>query len=257
MRALTSLKPRNAAFTLMEILVVVAIIMVLAAIAFPVYSTVKMRSNKAEALNMMRQLTAAAGSYAAQNDGDLPKEDAKGTDTWQAAADPANATAWYNALPKLTGRRTVGDYATDPRAYYTKDNMLFLPGAIYPESDKKLVRPLFAVAINTKLQRKDEEGNKPKLKIMHIAEPARTVLFLEQGLPSEKKSVATQNKYDGSCKGSARSFVGRYGDTGLLGFVDGHVETVAPKDTLTETGKFPFPQTEIVWTRTADEDPNK
>jgi type II secretory pathway pseudopilin PulG len=241
----------------MEILVVVAIIMVLAAIAFPVYTTVKMRSNKAEALNMMRQLTGAAGTYAAQNDGELPKEDAKGTDSWQAAADPLNAKAWYNALPKILGKKSVGEYANEPRAFYTKDNLLFLPGATYPENDKKLVRPLFAVAINTKLQRKDADGVKPTLKVMNVAEPARTVLFLEQGLPDEKKAIAMQNKYDGSCKGSARSFVARYGNTGLLGFVDGHVETVDPKDILTETGKFPFPVTDIVWTRTPDEDPNK
>ncbi len=236
---------------------VVAIVLVLASIAFPVYSTVKMRSNKAEALNMMRQLSGAAGSYAAQNDGELPREDAKGTDSWHTAAGSENSKAWYIALPKLLGKKTVGDYALDPRAYYTKDNLLYLPGAIYPENDKKLVRPLFAVAINTKLQRKDSEGVKPILRMVNIAEPARTVLFLEQGLPDEKKAMPTQNKYDGSCKGSARSFVARYGGTGLLGFVDGHVETADPKDLLTESGKFPFPVTDVIWTRSADEDPNK
>ncbi|MGV3533290.1 MAG: type II secretion system protein [Chthoniobacteraceae bacterium] len=256
MRALRLSTKRRSAFTLLELMVVIAIIMVLAAIAFPVFTTVKMRSHKAEALNMMKQLMAAAGSYAAVNNNELPKEDAKGTDDWQAAADPANEKAWYNALPKLAGAKTVGEYAINPRAYYTKENMLFLPGANYGD-DKKLVRPLFAVAINTKLQRKDEDGKKPTLRLVHIPEPSRTVLFLEQGLPDEKKSQPMQNKYDGSCKGSARSFVGRYGNTGLLGFVDGHVETHDPRDVLTSTGRFPFPQEEIVWTRTADEDPNK
>ena len=257
MRVFPHLKKSYSAFTLLELMVVIAIIMVLAAIAFPVYSTVKMRSSKVEAMNMMRQLTGAALSYAAANDNELPREDSKGTDTWQAAADPLNEKAWYNALPKLVGRKTVGDYAKDPRAYYSKDNMLYLSGATYPEGDKKLVRPLFAVAINTKLQRKDEDGKKPPLKLVNITEPARTVLFLEQGLEGEKKSQPMQNKYDGSCKGSARSFVGRYGNTGLLGFADGHVETADPREVLTETGMFPFPQEEIVWTRTADEDPNK
>jgi prepilin-type N-terminal cleavage/methylation domain-containing protein len=75
MTSLPRLTRRDSGFTLMEILVVVAIIMVLAAIAFPVFSTVKMRSNKAEAMNMMRQLTGASGSFAAQNDGSLPLED--------------------------------------------------------------------------------------------------------------------------------------------------------------------------------------
>lgn len=257
MRDLFPLRSRKSAFTLMELLVVIAIIMVLAAIAFPVFATVQMRSNKATAMNMMKQLTGAAITYAAQNNAELPKEDSKGTDTWQAAADPENSQAWYNALPKLMGKKPVGEYVNDPRAFYTKDNLLYLPGATYPENDKKLVRPLFAVAINTKLQRKDEGGKKPPLRMANIAEPARTVLFLEQGLPGEKKAHGTQSKYDGSAKGSARSFVARYGETGLISFVDGHVEEVKGKDLLTETGKFPFPPEGIVWTRSADEDPNK
>jgi prepilin-type processing-associated H-X9-DG protein len=241
----------------MEILVVVAIILVLAAIAFPVYTTVQQRAHKGVAANAMRQLASATAAYIAQNDGELPREDAKGTDDWKAAADPENTKAWYNALPKLMGKRTVGDYAKAPRDYYTKENLLFLPGAIYPADDKKLVQPLFAIAINTKLQRRDEDGKKPALKIGQVAKASKTVLFLEQGLPDEKKALPMQNKYDGSCKGSARSFVARYGETGGLCFVDGHVEFVQAKDLLTNTGKFPFPPEGVLWTRHEEEDPNK
>ena len=241
----------------MELLVVIAIIVVLAAIAFPVYSTVRQRSNKAAALNVMRQLASATAAYMSQNDSELPREDAKGTDDWMAAADPLNVKAWYNALPKLLGMKTVGEYANFPRDYYTKQNLLYLPGATYPEGDKKLVLPLFAVAINTKLQRKDAEGDKHPVKYGQITNPAKTVLFLEQGLPDEKKSVPTQNKYDGSCKGSARSFVGRYGGQGVITFVDGHAEVADPAELLTETGRFPFPPEGVHWTRSADEDPNK
>lgn len=240
----------------MEILVVVAIILVLAAIAMPVYSTVQQRANKAVSMNVMKQLASATAAYISQNDGDLPREDSKGTDNWNAAADPANAKAWYNALPKILGVKTVGDFARTPREFYTKSNLLYLPGATYPADDKKLVQPLFAVAINTKLQRKDAEGNKGA-KLSQISNASKTVLFLEQGLPSEGRSVGTQSKYDGSCKGSARSFIGRYGGVGALCFVDGHMEFYEPKDLLSETGKFPFPQENIVWTRTPEEDPNK
>ena len=120
---------RSAGFTLMEILVVIAIILVLAAIAFPVIATVQSRANKAYAMNNMKQLGSAAGAYSSQNDGLLPAEDAKGTDNWNSAALPENSKAWYNALPALLNKKTVAQYASNPQAYYTKDNLLFLPGA--------------------------------------------------------------------------------------------------------------------------------
>ncbi len=251
-------------FTLMEILVVIAIILVLAAIAFPAYLVIQKNAHRTHAMNNMKQLGAACITFASQNDNYFPNEDSKGKDNWQNAAKPENVKAWYNALPKILGQKGVGDYAATPRDYYTKQNILFLPGATYPDSDKKLVAPLFAMAVNTKLQRKDPENleaKKEPLKINQVTEPSRTVMFLEQGLPSESKTFELQaNKdYDGSPKGSAKSFVGRYGGQGVLVFMDGHAEIVHAKDLLNETGRFPFPVSAsgIIWTRTPEEDPNK
>lgn len=247
------------AFTLMEILVVVAILLVLAAIAFPTYRSIQMRANKAVALNNMSQLAGALATYVAQHHGLLPEEDAKGADTWQIAALPESAKAWYNALPRLLGTKGTGDFAGIPRDYYTKQNILFLPGAKYPDSDRKLANPIFAIAMNTKLQRKDIDGRKSGLKMDMITNPARTVMLIEQGIQGEEKGASVQSKkdYDGSPKGSAKSMAGRYGGAGVLVFMDGHAEVVQVKNLLTETGRFPFPQTDIVWTRTPEEDPNK
>ncbi len=259
-KSIPSQTPSSAsAFTLMEILVVVAIILLLAAIAFPVFSAIQTRAHKAVAIRNMTQLATAVGNYAAQNDGTLPEEDAKGPDTWQAAALPESEKAWYNCLPRMLGHKGVGDYSIIPRDFYDKQNLLFLPGAKYPETDKKLVKPLFAVAINSKLQRKNEDDEKLPLKMSMITHPSQTVLFLEQGLPGEEKGAAVQSKkdYDGSPKGSAKSMAGRYSGSGVLVFVDGHAETRQVKDVLTETGRFPFPQTDIIWTRIPEEDPNK
>jgi type II secretory pathway pseudopilin PulG len=242
----------------MEILVVIAIILVLAAIAFPVYGAIRNKANKAVALNNMRQLSAALMTYAGQNDQNLPAESAKGPDTWQAAADPENGRVWYNALPKLLGHKPVGDYANSPRDFYTKDNLVFLPGAVYPDSDKKLVSPLFAIALNTKLQRKDESGNKGA-KLNQITNPGRTVLFFEHGIKGEQKASPTQPAYDGTPKGSARSFVARYGGQGVITFCDGRAETIEVKDILTETGKILWIQgqmPDVIWCRTPEEDPN-
>jgi len=247
---------RPAAFTLMEILVVVAIIMVLAAIAVPVYSSMRSRSNKVATMNNMRQITVALATYAGQNDGDFPMENMGSGETWDNAATPAAEKVWYNALPRLLGQKGVGNYANSPRDFYAKENLLFLPGAQYPASDKKLIQPLFAFAINTKLQRKDASGSKQKAKLSQITHPSRTVAFLEEGLPGEPKALAVQSKYDGSPKSAGRSFVERYGGQGVITFIDGHAESLSAKDLLTETGRLIYPQTNIVWTRTPEEDPN-
>jgi type II secretory pathway pseudopilin PulG len=245
-------------FTLFEFLIVVAIVVVLAVIAVPVYSAMRQRAHKQVALDKMRLLGGALANYAAQNGGALPAEDADGKDDWNGVAKPEAKDAWYNALPRLIGRKAASDFASTPADFYKDENVLFLPGANYPDK-RKIVEPMFAIAFNTKLARTDANGEKQKVKLDQITNPGRTVVLQEQGLPNEKKTLEVQSKrdYDGSPKGSAKSFVGRYAGQGVLYFADGHAELVAAKGLLTETGRFPFPQTDVIWTRTPEEDPNK
>src|SRR5687767_5891011 len=220
----------HAGFTAMEAIVVVAIIVVLVAIAVPVVSAFRLRAHKATALDRMRLLTGALVTYAQQNAGTLPAEDATGNDSWQAIARPEARDAWYNALPRVLGRKTAGDFANSPTTFYSEENLLFLPGANYPDK-KKFIQPLFAIAFNTKLQRKDAQGKKERTKLESITQPGRTVGLLEQGLLNEDRTLEVQTKkdYDGSPKGSAKSFVGRYNGEGVLGFLDGHVKLVPVK----------------------------
>ncbi len=240
----------------MEVLVVVAIVVVLLAIAIPTYSHFITKGYQSTAVANMRSLGVAFGTYAAQNDGRFPMEDASGPNTWSAATKPENQKVWYNALPHILGQRTAGDFASDPRAFYTKTNVLFFPGAKYPDGDRRIERPLFAVAMNSRLQRKDEFGNKSDRRLAQAQRPSSTVLFFEQGLRGEKKSYGAQGAYDGAPKGTARSFVGRYNGIGVVCFLDGHTELYRVHDMLTETGALPFPQTEIVWTLDPEADPN-
>lgn len=244
----------------MRVLVIAAALLVIFTLGVPIFRLIRQTSHKADTLARMTKLSAAVRTYVSQHDGLLPEEDAKGTDSWKAAADPASVNVWYNALPKLAGSKAVGEYAASPEEFYTPGNLLYLPGADYPEK-RKLEQPFFAIAMNTKLQTTGLEGQKPPLKMSDIVNPSRTVLFLEQGLPGETRSMPQQTKkdYDGASKGSAKSFVARYRNKGWLLFADGHTEDVTATDLLTETARFPFPPgpDDVIWSRTPEEDPNK
>ncbi len=262
------LQPRSiprppAAFTIMEILVVVAIILVLAAIALPVYASVRNKANKVAATHNMKQITTALISYCGQNEGDFPQENLPSPTGWENAADPVLAAkVWFNVLPRMAGSKGVGDYRSLPHDYYTKDNLLFLPGAKYPAD--KLGEPYFAFALNTKLQRKTEDKEtkaktKGTAKLSQIPMPSRTVAFLEAGMKGEERPLPTQPKYNNDPKAGPRSFVQRYGDQGMLAFLDGHVDNFSVKDLLTETGKISWTAGEVprvIWCRTPEEDPN-
>ena len=256
----------------MEILVVLAIIVVLAALTFPIIGKVRANSNKASAVNILRNLGSALGNYAAQHDGELPDEDLKGKDGWPETMKAGSENVWYNALPRVMGAKGIGDFVKEGNnaGIYTSQSVLFLAGAIYPA--KKMEKPLFSIAVNTKLHRNQpaegSKGKKDKVKanvrLSALKSLSRTVMFMEQGLPGEAKSHETISKgdYDGSCKGSATSFAARYGGKGIISFADGHTEEVAGKDLLDSSGLIIWDSTTvnnpsaIIWTADPAENPN-
>ena len=91
-----------------------------------------------------------------------------------------------------------------------------------------------------------------------ISNPVRTVLFLEQGIKGETKAMKQQPGYDGSPKGSAKSFVARYNGFGVITFLDGHAELVEGKDILEENGQFKWPVQpgDIIWGKSTEENEN-
>jgi prepilin-type N-terminal cleavage/methylation domain-containing protein len=243
-------------WTLIETLITVAIVAILAAIAIPVSTSMKKRAYRAGAVEKLKSLGAAFVSYTADSGGELPWEDAPGTDDWQAAADPANAKAWYNALPDLMMHPPLGDLADNPQRMYSDDYPLFLPGAPYPKSDKKLGKPYFAMAMNSRLQRKDDSGVKIRGTLSSILAPQRTVVFLERGMPGDKETNPGQRGFDAGAKANPRAFAARWNGKGLLIFADGHVEMFAVSDLISNGGQIKTPQISVVWTRDPDDDPN-
>jgi prepilin-type N-terminal cleavage/methylation domain-containing protein/prepilin-type processing-associated H-X9-DG protein len=251
-------KPTQArGFTLIELLIVVAVVVALAAIGTSIYRSSKERANQSAALQKMKTLGAAFATYTVDSNGALPAEDSLGSDDWLSAAKPENEGAWYNALPKLMGAKSVGELGqSDPAGLYDKSHPLHIPGAPYPGASKRLAKPAFAVAMNSRLQRKGEDGLKPPGKLDQIQAPGKTVILFERGLPNDKKTMPAQSGFDGSPKGNAGAFAARHNQKGSLIFADGHAELKSASDLLTTAGGIIVPQNSIVWTMNPDEDPN-
>ena len=73
------------AFTLIELLLVIAIVAILAALLLPALSSAKSRGQQVACLNHLRQLGMAFHLYAADNEGKLPENSPavyKGTNSW-------------------------------------------------------------------------------------------------------------------------------------------------------------------------------
>ena len=242
---------------MMEILVGVAILVVVAVIAFTFMKSGRQKAHMAAATKKMEALGGAFEQYARDNNGLLPLEDAPGKDTWLKAKEAENAAVWYNALPKAMGEAAVGELTDNPRDFYKSSYCLYVPGAPYPKGDKKLKEPLFAIGMSSRLQRKSEDSEvKEQGTVASIMKPASTVIFLERGLPKEKKIWAGQKGFDGSPKANPANFAARHNQKGLLLFADGHVESRKPSEIISKSGLAPFPPDDVVWSRDPGEDPN-
>jgi hypothetical protein len=145
--------------------------------------------------------------------------------------------------------------------FYSTQNPFYLPGAQYPQKSM-LTKPLFAVAINSKLQKKDKDGVKSDVKYSQMTDRlSRTAIFFERGLPGESRAHPTISKsdYDGSCKGTAKKFVARYTEKGVIAFLDGSAREFAGKDLLDSSGSILWDQNDpssILWTVDPTSNPN-
>src|SRR5438034_1518263 len=102
------------AFTLIELLVTIATIAVLAGLLVPALAQAKAKVKRIACFNGMKQWALAAHTYADDNNGALPREEAvDGPNHWDITTLETNANVWYNCLPKEFGQgnRSVADYA--------------------------------------------------------------------------------------------------------------------------------------------------
>lgn len=121
-------------FTLVELLVVVAIIAILAGLALPVFTSVQERARATQDLNNLRQIGLATQTYLNDHDGVyfLPTTD------WMTTLHPKYLSSW-NVFHSPFDRRSLTDNdASAPISYGFNSNAKVAAGALLTD---RIVRP--------------------------------------------------------------------------------------------------------------------
>jgi prepilin-type N-terminal cleavage/methylation domain-containing protein len=208
------------AFTLIEILVVVAIVTILAALAFPTLGSMLSRADTANDINKLKQIGAAMSAFATDNNGRLPNDDlplpppAPGTYVWAEVVD-----RYFEPVPSFRSN-TSYNWVNRPNSPFFSKACDPFPGFAQPSAAFPLwTRPL-AFSYNKYLNDPQWDGY-----INRIPQPSKTVVVAEVNgvntLPmSPDNPPATKSNVQATYR------VSRPGNTALYLFADYHVETL-------------------------------
>jgi prepilin-type N-terminal cleavage/methylation domain-containing protein/prepilin-type processing-associated H-X9-DG protein len=185
------LRPRSG-FTLTELLVAIAILAVLIALIMPTFSSVQSRGRGASCLNNLRQLAAAWGMFAAENDGRLVESN----NGWAQGANTLAAIQQGGLFPYLKDTkvyRCPSDDSNHLRSYS-------MSGKLCNNQDKPVI-------------------NVPTM--ANIPNPAQTLLFIEENDPRGYNMGAWKLDH---ITPKWVDFCPAWHDTGAnMAFADGHV----------------------------------
>ncbi len=191
----------RSAFTLVEMLVVVAIILLLSAMLFPVLEAALGKAESASCVSNMRNLGLAARLYCDDYDGRIV---------------PA-------MLPHPTDGRICWDVTMQP--YINNELLLLCPTDEHPRKVRGALSVPHSYGINLELA---EVGGymASSLTLAGISDPLGTVLFCEL---AGQRYATCGVRY--SLNGLERVAVNRHGNGANYTFVDGHTKWLRPEAT--------------------------
>jgi prepilin-type N-terminal cleavage/methylation domain-containing protein/prepilin-type processing-associated H-X9-DG protein len=253
--------PGGKGFTLVELLVVIAVIAILGGILLPVLGRSKDAAHKTTCLNNLKQWTTGFLMYVDDNEDQTPRESATpggvSLENWSQVRHTFSQDVWYNSLPGILGQRPASDYFFVREEFYDTKRLMHCPKAHFPEFAELQNWVFFSVAMNSKLI----NGSELTIRWTTVREPAKTVVFLDNRLDNEPEVHPAQDDFDlGQPSAYASRFSTRHRGTGNLAFGDGHVDNkrgAAVVDTQgPNLGRAIFPQGDVVWTPDAGMSPN-
>ncbi|MBX3733294.1 MAG: type II secretion system protein [Verrucomicrobiae bacterium] len=248
-----------AGFTLVELLVVIAVLGVLASLLLPVLGRAKALARETECAGRLRQWTVAQTLYADDNDGRIARESFEpngvSLNTWGEVTHPFARDVWYNALAVHMGVPRTAEFGPSSvrPGFYHRARIHHCPQAPFPRRRLEDPAVFFSLAMNSKLIMWPHTT----VRITQVLRPAGTVAFLENRLPDDAPAAPdqTQDQQLGQPSAYASRFAARHRGRGNLAFLDGHLEARRGPEIITN-GMAMYPQNGLVWTVDPDTNPN-
>ncbi len=259
---LTGLPRRRAAFTLVETIVVIGVIVVVAALLLPALTGAKSRAHRVDCISRQKQWAMGFLMYVEDHDGLIPREGYANLgdvtlNNWNQVKGISGESddVWYNALAEYVNVAPAATNAPpNKRAnFYHSSSLFHCPAAKIPP---QVLKPfyhmaIFSIAMNSQLI---EFPQGPTINFNRIRdEEARTVLFLDNLLEGEKTYPAQESTSLGQPAAYADRFSARHDNGGNLAFADGHVSWFPGKKVVETNPSSPLrggaimPPIDIVW----------
>ncbi len=203
----------NHAFTLIEILIVIFIILVITGLIFPVLSKIREKSNQTVCMSNMGQMFKCLIQYTIESDGYLPLED---NSAKSDSGTPCNGEVWFKAVDRYIITDILPENQTE---ISTKERLIRIkqdPVFKTLSQDKK--DNTRSIKMNTQLT----QGSMCSRMIDSISFPSKTVLLFD----GRVNNSTVASKYDGSYGSVAQ----RHSKGANILFADGHVERIQNGD---------------------------
>lgn len=221
---------KNHAFTLLELLVVVTIIGILAAIALPSFRTAQESSKTMKCANNLRQIGAGMTLFADDHNNNYPESGA--VIPWNSTVATTGQQSWMQQLGPYLGN------PADPKQNPTTPSVFTCPSASQLPNQATRYYSYFngAHAALAYAQQAGATVSVAAVKRSLVAHPAEQILSGDiTDWPSTGVNDADKDDYT-QCPIDKQSGY-HNGDINLL-FADGHVETVKWNSNLSPAGYF-------------------
>jgi len=233
---------RGAAFTLVELLVVIGVMALWAVMLAPVLARTRPNTKAAQCLNMLRQWGVGQSMAASENTDMLATDGMGGNKSYapgspMPSGTPDDPYAWFNVVPPYWAAPGLSNYyhlpGGDPRTKMpfpgrpNAPSFWHCPSAAMSVSDYAALAGgglygFFSYAENTDLKQTGVYPTwMPTLGV--IPKPAATVLMYDAAFNPVTEAVNGSPEYNSVNPANRyRSFGTRHGNGGIISFVDGH-----------------------------------